>query len=321
MLVSILLLILGFFLLIKGAGLLIDGAAALAKKFNLSELAIGLTIVAFGTSAPELFVNLISNFKGAADIGVGNILGANIAAILLICGLAAMISPIAVKKAAIRKEIPLGLLAILALFLLANNFFIGKTATLSLGRIDGAILLFIFAVYLYFTFGLAKKNAFLKDQFAPKPMNNTGIFYHLLIGIVGLAFGGELVVSSASQIAAGLGLSQMLIGLTVVAIGTTLPELFTSATAAFKKDADLAIGNIIGSVVFNISFILGLNSFLKPIIFHTSLNWGIIISFAVLCLLFYFIIFGKKERRIERWEGAALFCGYLIYLAFMVMKG
>lgn len=316
-----LLLILGFIFLIKGAQLLIDGAAALAKKFNISELVIGLTIVAFGTSAPELFINLISNFKGAADIGVGNILGANISAILLVCGLSAMIYPITVKKAAIKKEIPIGLIAILILFFLANNFFIGKTAGLSLGRIDGAILLFIFAVYLYFTVGLAKDGVSLKNKLTPKPMNNIEISFHLLAGIVGLALGGQWVVGSASQIAFQLGFSQALIGLTVVAIGTTLPELFASATAAFKKDADLAIGNIIGSVVLNVSLILGFSSFLKPMIFDAGLNLGVIICFAVLLLLFYFIITGKKERRIEHWEGVALFCGYLIYLAFLVVRG
>jgi len=313
------LLILGFVFLIKGADLLVDGASSLAKRFKISDIVIGLTIVAFGTSAPELVVNIIASWQGAADIAISNILGSNIANILLIGGIAAMIYPIRVNKGTAWKEIPMSLFAVLFLLLIANDFFIPKTSASFISRLDGMVLIGFFLVFLYYTFGMAKVEGQEKEDYKKHKLGIT--IAYIVIGIASLTIGGKWIIDSVSVIALKFGFSQALVGLTVVAIGTSLPELATSAVAAFKKSADLAIGNIVGSNIFNIFWILGLSSIIRPLPFNESLNTDILVVVGSTLILFYFIFTGKEKRVIERWEGVALFCFYLIYLTFLIWRG
>lgn len=313
------LLILGFAFLIKGAALLVDGSVSLAKRFKISDLAIGLTIVAFGTSAPELIVNIMAGFQGATDIGMGNILGSNIANILLIGGVAAMIYPIKINKGPAWKEIIISLLAILLLLLMANDFFIPKTGASIIGRLDGTVLIGFFLIFLYYTFGIAKMDTNNQVDYKIEKLWIT--LAYIIVGITGLTIGGKWIIDSAIEISRQFGFSQALIGLTIIAVGTSLPELATSAVAAFKRNADLAIGNIVGSNIFNIFWILGVSSLIKPLYFNESLNTDILVVISATLILFYFIFTGQKNREIERWEGVALFCFYLIYLTFLIWRG
>ncbi|MDO8669722.1 MAG: calcium/sodium antiporter [Candidatus Buchananbacteria bacterium] len=313
------LLIFGFIFLIKGAELLVDGSSSLAKRFKISNLVIGLTIVALGTSAPELVINIISSLKGSADLAIGNIVGSTIANILLIGGIAAMIYPLKILGGTAKKEIPLSLGAIILLLLLANDFFLPKTGMLFLSRLDGVILLGSFLIFIYYTFGLLKTESKETEEY-PKHHFGTTLAY-IVIGVAGLSLGGKWVVESVSQIALDLGFSQALMGLTIIAIGTSLPELATSAVAAYKKNADLAIGNIVGSNIFNIFWILGLSAIIKPLAFNESLNTDILVAIGSTVILFYFVLTGKENRRVERWEGVALFCLYMVYLTFLIWRG
>jgi len=290
-----------------------------AKKLKVSDLVIGLTIVAFGTSAPELIINIISNIRGVSDMAIGNIIGANIANILMIGGIAAMIYPIKITKGTAWKEIPLSLIAGLLLLILANDYWVNKNGILMIVSIDGLILIGFFLAFLYYTFGLSKIKS--NDDIEYKTYSWIVSFFYIILGITGLTMGGQWIVNGATKIASMFGLSEALIGLTVLSIGTTLPELAASSVAAFKKNADLAIGNIIGSSIFNIFMILGLSSTIKPLIFNTLLNTDIIIYIGTILLLYWFILTGKEARRIERWEGAALFCFYLMYITFLIWRG
>lgn len=312
------LLITGFVFLIKGAEALIDGASSLAKRFNISDLTIGLVIVAFGTSMPELTINFISNWQGASDIAIGNIIGACIANILLIAGVAAAIRPIRIKNSTAWKELPVGTAAIALLFFLANDTLINADKLSAISRFDGAILLIVFLTFIYYAFG------------ASKPIGEENVDYeklrlpmsllYIVLGIAGLVIGGELVVENGIVIARNLGMSEALIGLTIISIGTTLPELTTSIVAVVRKSADIALGNIIGSTVFNVSFILGLNALIRPINFNTNLNSDILIAMLAFLVLFCFTINGKKKT-IQRWEGVGLFSIYLAYLVFLIWRG
>ncbi|NCN07762.1 calcium/sodium antiporter [Candidatus Falkowbacteria bacterium] len=313
------LLLLGFIFLIKGAELLVDGASSLAKRFRISDIVIGLTIVAFGTSAPELIVNILASFQGATDISIGNILGSNIANILLIGGIAAMIYPIKVKKGTVWKEIPISLFAVLFLVLVANDFFIPKVSASVISRLDGLVLIGFFLVFLYYTFGIARVEA--KDMEDYEKKNIFITLAYIIIGITGLTIGGKWIIDSVLIIGQQFGLSEALLGLTVVAIGTSLPELATSAVAAFKKNADLAIGNIVGSNIFNIFWILGVSAIIRPLTFNPTLNTDALVAIGATLILFYFILTGKEKRQIERWEGVVLFCFYLIYISFLMWRG
>lgn len=313
------LLILGFIFLIKGAELLVDGASSLAKRFKISDIVIGLTIVAFGTATPELVISILASFQGATDISIGNILGSNIANILLIGGIAAMVYPITVKKGTAWKEVPLSLFAILFLLLVANDFFIPKSSISLISRLDGLVLIGFFIIFLYYTFGIAKVET--KDMEDYEKKNLWITLAYIIIGITGLTIGGKWVIDSVTTIGLQFGLSETLLGLTVVAIGTSLPELATSAVAAFKKNADLAIGNIVGSNIFNIFFILGISSIIRPLPFNPVLNTDGLVVISSTLILFYFILTGKEKRVIERWEGVALFCFYLVYLVFLIWRG
>ena len=260
------LLIIGFIIIIKGADLLVDGASSIAKKLNVSDLVIGLTVVAFGTSAPELFVNVFASIQGNSEIAIGNILGSNIANILLILGVAAIIFPLSVQSTTVWKEIPFSLLAALILGVLVNDHLIDHKENSELTRGDGLVLIGFFIIFMYYIFSIAKKseNTTIGDL---KQLSNFRSVSYILLGLTGLVLGGTWIVNGAIEIAGKFGVSEYLIGLTVVAVGTSLPELATSAVAAYKKNTDIAIGNVVGSNIFNIFWVLGISAVIKPLPF------------------------------------------------------
>ncbi len=314
------LLVIGFILLIKGANLLVDGASSVAKRLSISDLVIGLTVVAFGTSTPELFVNIFASIKGNTDIAIGNVLGSNIANIFLILGVSALIFPLGVGKGTVWKEIPLSLLAALLLGAMANDRLIDKSDTSALTRIDGLVFLAFFIIFMYYSFGIAKRIEGIDSHL---PQKQHGLLKSLLLivgGLVGLGVGGNWIVGGAVYIASRLGVSQSLIGLTIVAVGTSLPELATSAVAAYKKNVEIAVGNVIGSNIFNIFFVLGLSSIIKPLPFHPSSNVDIGVVILASLLLFLWMFTGKR-RSLDRWEGMVFLILYGCYITFLVFKG
>ncbi len=308
----------GFIFLIKGADLLVDGSSSIAKRIGISDLVIGLTIVSFGTSAPELLVNIIASIKGAADIGVGNIVGSNIANILLIIGAASLVRPLKVKNNTTWKEIPLNFLAGVVLLILANDIFIDGAHVASISRSDGLMLMIFFCIFLYYTVGLARAS---KEKLNSYNLVKTPIaIIMVILGILGLTFGGKWVVDGASAIAASLGFSEALIGLTIVAVGTSLPELVTSVVAARKKNTDIAIGNVVGSNLFNIFWVLGLSAFIRPIPFNTIVNQDLLVYIIATVLLFIFCFTGGRAH-VEKKEGIVFLLGYIAYIIFIVIRG
>jgi len=313
------LLVVGFILLIKGADLLVDGASSVGRKLNISDLVIGLTVVAFGTSSPELFVNIFASIKGNADIAIGNVLGSNIANIFLILGISAVIFPLAVGKGTVWKEIPLSLLAAILLGVMANDRLIDKSEFSALTRIDGLVFLAFFIIFMYYTFGIAKRIEGIDDHIPQKQYSLLKSLLLIVVGLVGLGIGGNWIVGAAVHIASRLGVSQSLIGLTIVAVGTSLPELATSAVAAYRKNVEIAVGNIIGSNIFNIFFVLGLSAVIKPLPFNPGSN--IDIGVVILASMFLFLwMFTGKKRSLDRWEGIVLLILYGGYIAFLVYK-
>lgn len=311
--------VLGFVFLIKGADFLVDGASSIARRFRISNLVIGLTIVAFGTSMPELFVNLYASFKGTPDIAIGNIIGSNIANILLILGIASIIYPLKVTKGTAWKEIPLSLLAIVVVFLMANDVIIDKLGFNELTRSDGLALIAFFIIFLYYIFGIAglEKGGEADGAKVHSMAKSSGM---IVLGLTGLVLGGQWIVNGATQAALSLGLSEALVGLTIVAVGTSLPELATSAVAAYKKNADIAVGNVVGSNIFNIFWILGLSAVIKPLPFRPELNFDILATVAASLLLFIWLFVGRKHT-IERWQGITFVLLYVVYIAVIVSRG
>jgi len=316
MLIDSVLLILGLVLLIKGAEWMVNGASALAKKYNISDLAIGLSVVAFGTSAPELVVNVIATSKNYHDIVLGNVIGSNISNLFLILGITGLIYPLAVQSVTIRKEIPFSLFAAVLLYLLANNFFISDN--LQISRIDGLILLLMFGLFMYYIYRQLK-NRDLTTEVVHKEMTGLKIWFFILIGIAGLVLGGRLVVNNAVKIAQLLGVSEKIIGFTIVAIGTSLPELATSVAAALKKNANIAVGNIIGSNIFNIFLIISVSSIVNPIIYKRIFDTDIYLLVAGTLLLILAMFVGKR-RKLDRWEAAILLIIYISYTGWLISK-
>ncbi len=315
---SIILLILGMAILIKSADWLVDGASSIAKKMGIKPIVIGLTIVAFGTSAPELVVNIMASVKGSADIAIGNIIGSNIANILLILGIAAIIYPLAVKRDTVWKEIPLAFLAMWVVALLANDVLIERAGWSGLTRIDGFILIAFFLIFLYYTFEISKGAKNENNNIKTYPGTTATLM--IVGGMIGLTWGGFWVIDGAIAIAKYFNLSEALIGLTIVAVGTSLPELVTSAMAAYKHNADIAIGNIVGSNIFNIFWILGLSAILRPLPFSAALNTDLLIGIIATIMLFMFMFVGKKHT-LERWQGYLFVGTYLIYIIYLIYRG
>jgi len=318
---TLVLLVFGFLFLTKGADYLVQGSSSLAKKLRVSDLIIGLTIVALGTSTPELVVNLLASFRGTTDLAIGNVLGSNIANILLILGVSATIYPLVVHKNTVYKEIPFALLAVLALFFLVNDQDLASQKANLLSRGDGLVLLLFFLVFMYYVFSVAvskpnSEDAVLEEEIQVFPVWQSWMM--IIAGILGLVFGGQWVVDSAVAIAKMLGVSEKLIGLTVVAVGTSLPELVTSAVAAYRQKTDIAVGNVVGSNIMNTLFILALTAVISPLPFNDNLQVDLWMVIGVTVLLFLALFVGKR-RLLERWQGVVFVLIYLVYILYSLV--
>jgi cation:H+ antiporter len=317
---NIIFIIVGLAVIVFSANWLVNGASALAKKYNVSDMVIGLTIVAFGTSAPELTINIISTINGNTEIAIGNVLGSNIANILLILGISAIIFPLSIQKNTKWKEIPFSLLAALALLICANDIFVDHASANQLSRVDGLILLMFFIIFMVYTFGIARvKNGTPEITTPVREMKMVKAIALIVLGLTGLFFGGKYFVEGAVNIATMLGVSESVIGLTIVAVGTSLPELATSVVAAFKKKADIAVGNVIGSNIFNIFFILGVSATIKPLPFISSSNIDIYMVVIASLLLFLSTMTFKKAR-LDRVEGAIFILVYIAYISYLIIQ-
>jgi cation:H+ antiporter len=323
MFLDLVLFVLGFVILIKGADILVDGSSSIAKKYGISNIVIGLTIVAFGTSTPELMVSIMASAKGSSAIALGNVLGSNITNTLLFFGIAALIRPLLIKNDTINKEIPLSLLAVIALGVLVNDCRICGFNTDLLSRADGLILILFFIIFMYYTFGISKTKQGVIESLGEEKVRQFSDYTAISMiigGIFGLYFGGQWIVAGATSIAVYFGLSELFIGLTIIAIGTSLPELVASAVAAKKGHADMAVGNIIGTNIFNIFFVLGVSSIIRPISFSPALNSELIILSLITILLIFMIYIGKKNI-LDRREGIILVVMYFVYMIFLINRG
>ncbi|GAB3232003.1 calcium/sodium antiporter [Algoriphagus aestuariicola] len=314
MILQTVLLLIGLVLLVKGADWLVDGASVLAKKKNVSDLAIGLTIVAFGTSAPELVVNAVAASGNYPDIVFGNIIGSNNFNLFVILGIAGLIVPLSVQSTTVWKEIPFSLIAAILLFLLANNFIFGNSEGFS--RLDAGIHLALFAGFLYYVATQLKSDP-SNEKIEIKDYSTMKIWGLIFIGLAGLVGGGKLVVDNAVSMAQSLGVSEKIIGLTIVAAGTSLPELATSVVAAMRKNADIAIGNIIGSNIFNIFLILGVSGLIRPMAYNSGFNTDLYILAAGTIFLFLAMFTGKRHK-LDRWEALLLLTSYLLYTGYLI---
>lgn len=315
-----LMLAVGFVLLVKGADLLVSGAASVARRWNVSDLVIGLTVVAFGTSTPEMAVTVVSSIQGNTDIAIGNVVGSNIANILLILGVASLLCPLSVSAGTVWKEIPFSLLAALVLATLANDRWIDGAAVSVIGRSDGIILLFFFAIFLYYSFSIAQDIEGLPEQVPMTVYSTTGSALRIVAGLGALTLGGKWIVDGAVDIALDLGMSEAMVGLTIVAVGTSLPELATSAMAARRKNADIAVGNVVGSNIFNILLVLGVGSLVSPLPFSPRANTDIAVLVFSSFLLFA-AMFTVRRRSVDRREGAVFLAFYAVYVGMTVLRG
>lgn len=318
MLTNLLFIFGGFFLLIKGADYLIGGSSSLARKMGISALVVGLTVVAFGTSAPELFVNVIAAIKGSTDIAIGNVLGSNLANILLILGVAALFVPLKLQSNTVWKEIPFSLLAALLVLVFGSDILLEGALFNQLGRIEGMALLSLFLIFIVYTFGIRTNGEKPEEQIEVIPLWKSLLC--TIGGLVALGVGGKLVVDGATGVALAFGVSANLIGLTIVALGTSLPELVTSVTAARKGHADIAIGNVVGSNIFNIFFVLGVTALIRPLPFG-DVNLMDALAVVIATLVLFFMLFVGKKHVIERWSGFTFVFLYLAFIVFVVLRG
>lgn len=313
-----LLLVVGFALLIKGADWFVDGASSIAKILRISPLLIGLTIVAFGTSSPEATVSILAALDGSAEVSLGNVIGSNIFNITLVVGLTALLNPLKVESETIRKEIPFTLLGSAVLLVLISDIALQGFSENLLTRSDGLIFLLIFAVFMYYIFEVARNN---RDKIPVEETSEKATWgkniFRTIIGLAAIIFGGELVVRNSTEIAVSLGMSETLVGLTIVAIGTSLPELVTSIMAAIKKQSEIALGNIVGSNIFNILFVLGTSSLITPLPVNSKIfvDIGLLVVLTVILL-----VFSRTNFRIGKIEGTFLAVAYILYLVFIIIR-
>jgi len=315
MIISIILLLAGFLFLVKGADFLVDGSSSIATKLNISQIVIGLTIVAFGTSTPELIVNVFAAIELRSDVAFGNIVGSNIINIVLILGVAALISPLKTQKNTVWKEIPFALLGALVLLVLCNDNLLGTSPNI-ISASDGIVLLLFFIIFMVYIFAISKVES--DNKVEVKDLTYIKIFAFISSGLIGLLIGGKLVVDNAVNIAVSIGISERIIGLTVVALGTSLPELFTSAVAAKKGNADIAVGNVVGSNIFNVFFVLAITAVIRPVPFKSAMN----IDLLVMCfasLMLFFTMFTGRKREIDRWEAILFLIIYLCYTIWLLV--
>jgi len=315
------LLIVGLTLLIKGADWLVRGGSSIALSLKVSSFVIGLTVVSFGTSLPELVIGIVAGRTGNSDLFIGNIIGSNIANILLILGISAMICPLPAKRGTVWHEIPFTLGAALLFFILLNDQLFDGEATSRLSRTDGLVLLTFFCAFLYYVAQLIKtdnETAWVGEQATDSRLRSV---IEILGGIAGLAIGGKLSVDSAAEIAEAMGFSQAFIGLTVIAIGTSLPELATSGMAAYRKNVDIAVGNVVGSNIFNIFIVGGLSSAIVSMDYNIANNIDLYVMGVATLILFGFMFTGKPRNVLQRREGAVMVGLYAAYLGFLIYRG
>lgn len=318
MLKAIIFLIIGFLLLVKGADYFVDGAASIATKLRIPSFVIGLTIVAFGTSAPELAVSLSAALKGSNDIAIGNVVGSNIFNTLVVLGASAAITPIAVEKGIIKKDFPLCILVSVLLGLLSLDMFLFQSSSMTIGRIDGITLLLVFIYFMYTTVksGMKQRSETEETEDKQSPSLWKSIFI-CLVGLAGIIIGGDLSVDGAKEIARAFGLSEAFIGLTIVAFGTSLPELVTSIIAAKKGENDIAVGNVVGSNIFNILLILGLSATILPMNVSNTYLYDIEILIIVSLITFIPI---AKTKKISRSMGITMVISYILYTAYLILR-
>ena len=322
---SLFFLVAGFVLLILGADWLVKGAGSIARSFYVSDLVIGLTIVAFGTSAPETMISTMASYTGTGDIAIGNVLGSNIANIFLIIGVTALIQPVRAPSVTVWKEIPFTVMGGVVVLIMLNDRFIDGADRTGLSRSDAFVLLVFFAIFVYYVVNHAivqMKEA--KEDGEEKPASSISVpkaGLLILVGLGCLTLGGDWVVSGATEIALKLGVSQKFVALTIVAAGTSLPELATSAVAAYRKNADIALGNIVGSSIFNLFFVLGVAASVRPIPFDTALNPDVFVMIAAGLLLFLCMFAWGVRRTVQRHEGAIFLVIYVGYLGYVVYRG
>ena len=317
MIISILLLILGFILLIKGADIFVDGASNLAQNFKIPKIIIGLTIVAFGTSAPELAVSIKAIISGSSDIVLGNVVGSNILNILLILGLSSLFSPMGVKDNTVKKEIPLTILFSCLLMILSFDNMIDKNIVNTITRTDGMVIILFFLIFIYYLIEVMRKD---KNKENEKPKNN--ILYSILFtifGIVGIVVGSNFVVDNATNIAKLLNVSEKMISLTIVAFGTSLPELVTSVQASRKGENDIAIGNIIGSNIFNIGVVIGLPTAFINYIKVGTFNYIDMFAMIISAILLFVLTF--RKRKLDRKSGLLMLAIFVAYYSYVVVVG
>jgi len=317
---DIFILIGGLVLILLGASGLTDGAASVAKRFHISDLVIGLTIVAFGTSAPELVISVLSAIQGSSEMAIGNVVGSNIFNVLMIIGCTALVRPIQVGQGTMSKEIPLVILSALTLTFFANDRFLDGENINVISRIDGLVLLCFFLIFMRYTFAIAHNgNENGSEEQKVKVLPNWKSTLYIIGGLAGLIFGGQLFVDGASGIARSLGVSESVIGLTLVAGGTSLPELATSVTAALKKNPGIAIGNVIGSNLFNIFFVLGCSASISPLPMGNinNIDMAVLIGSSV---LFWLVGWFFKKRTITRIEGILMVLCYIVYTTFLIAQ-
>ncbi|MBU6135871.1 MULTISPECIES: calcium/sodium antiporter [Clostridium] len=316
---SYLILIIGFILLIKGADIFVDGAAKIAKKFGIPSIIVGLTIVSLGTSAPELSVSLIASFEGNNGITIGNVLGSNIFNTLMVLGVTAIIMPIVIKKNSVIKDYIINIVVSIVLLVLTfGRVLLNKEAALT--RISGIILLILCTIYTLYLIKSAKSRK-EEDSEEEEDIKILSCIIKIILGIIGIIAGGNLVVSSASDIAYSFGLSDKLVGLTIVAVGTSLPELVTTMIASIKGENDIAIGNVLGSNIFNILLILGVSSSINAIPISSSLLIDILFLIVISIILGIFMFKGKKDKlKLDKLEGLILVLLYIIYMVYIISR-
>ena len=314
--------VVGFVALVKGADWLVDGASAIAKRFGISDLVIGLTVVAFGTSMPEFVVNMVSVAEGSTDLAITNIVGSNIINTFVILGLTALVYPIVSQKRSRDFDIPMSIIAgVLVLILVAVQLPFGEAGK-GIGHLGGGVLLAFFCYFLYNTFRHAKdhpEEGPSDEVPSTKEIPVRRAVALILGGLVGLVVGGELIVKSAVDLATRMGVSEAIIGLTIVALGTSLPELATSVIAAAKHNSDIAIGNVFGSNIFNVFFVLGTSAVIRPLPAYEGIELDACMA-AMGSIIVWLAVKTNKERKVQRWAGALLLIVYGAYLAYRLMN-
>lgn len=316
MIFTILLLIFGFAALIFGAFKLVDAASSIAVGLGIPNIVIGLTIVAFVTSAPELAVNLMAAISENTEMVVGNVLGSNIFNILFILGICALISPLTVKSSTTWLEIPVSFLAAVCVLFISADQYLNRSASNVLTRSEGLILLLFFLIFLVYNLTVAK-NGGTDEKIEPKKYGTYKAIFFIILGLAGLVIGGKLIVDSSVKIAEILGITERVFGLTIVSIGTSLPELATSVVAVRRKNVDIAIGNVVGSNIFNIFFILGLSTVITPVPLSSESFFDLLVCITASLLLFMFV-FTDRGNRIQRWEGTIFLLLYVLYVGELI---